>query len=405
MLKYQPQALPLPAAQLLKRTFMDKAYKKQLGLVAFGVILFVALSNLKYVAVFLKCCLNLLTPVLYGLLIAFVLSVPVRALARRLRRLMPNSSDRKIDIISLVLTLICVLTVIVLLCVIAVPQLAASVKSIAALGHEKWPYWLELLQGYGIDTEGLTNMVTSSDWRSLLKNILNGFDIVIGSVASVAGSTISAVANAAVSLVIALYVLIGWRELGSQCRRALYAYCRKNIADRICYIARLAHGTYARFLSGQCVEVVILGILIFVSLSVAGIPYAGLTAVLTAAFAFVPYIGAFLSCLLGILFTLLAAPDKALLCLIVYQAAQFVENQFIYPHVVGNSVGLSPFWTLLAVLIGGKLFGILGMIFFIPIMALISQLLQESISKRLSGYSENDRETGREITENQHIID
>ena len=123
--------------------------------------------------------------------------------------------------------------------------------------------------------------------------------------------------------------------------------------------------------------------LIFLSFSVAGIPYAGLTAVLTAAFAFVPYIGAFLSCAFGILFTLLAAPNKALLCLIVYQATQFVENQFIYPHVVGNSVGLSPFWTLLAVLLGGKLFGVLGMIFFIPLMALVSQLLHESIERRL----------------------
>lgn len=103
----------------------------------------------------------------------------------------------------------------------------------------------------------------------------------------------------------------------------------------------------------------------------------------TAAFAFVPYIGGFLSCAFGILFTLLAAPNKALLCLIVYQATQFVENQFIYPHVVGNSVGLSPFWTLLAVLLGGKLFGVLGMIFFIPLMALVSQLLHESIERRL----------------------
>lgn len=94
-------------------------------------------------------------------------------------------------------------------------------------------------------------------------------------------------------------------------------------------------------------------------------------------------IGAFLSCAFGILFTLLAAPNKALLCLIVYQATQFVENQFIYPHVVGNSVGLSPFWTLLAVLLGGKLFGVLGMIFFIPLMALVSQLLHESIERRL----------------------
>ena len=207
---------------------------------------------------------------------------------------------------------------------------------------------------------------------------------IIGSVVSVAGSTISTVVNAAVSLVIMFYVLVGKQELGKQTRRALYAYCKESVADKVCHIAKLSHDTYAKFLSGQCVEVLILGTLIFLSFSIFRIPYAGLTAVLTAAFAFVPYIGAFLSCAIGMLLTLLAEPNKVILCLIVYQAAQFVENQFIYPHVVGSSVGLSPFWTLLAVLLGGKMFGVLGIIFFIPLMAVISQLLHENIEHRLA---------------------
>ena len=276
-----------------------------------------------------------------------------------------------------------ILLSIALLCVIAIPQLTASVKSIAALVQEKWPDWVGLLQRYGIDTEKLSAHFAALDWKSILQSISSEMNTVISSVANVAGSTVSAIADVAISLVITFYVLIGWRELSSQSKRALYAYCKESVADRICHISKLAHDTYAKFLSGQCVEVMILGTLIFLSFSVAGIPYAGLTAVLTAAFAFVPYIGGFLSCAFGILFTLLAAPNKALLCLIVYQATQFVENQFIYPHVVGNSVGLSPFWTLLAVLLGGKLFGVLGMIFFIPLMALVSQLLHESIERRL----------------------
>ena len=155
-------------------------------------------------------------------------------------------------------------------------------------------------------------------------------------------------------------------------------YCGLDDIIPFCEWALIPYLFWFVFLIGTLVYT-----LIFLSFSVAGIPYAGLTAVLTAAFAFVPYIGGFLSCAFGILFTLLAAPNKALLCLIVYQATQFVENQFIYPHVVGNSVGLSPFWTLLAVLLGGKLFGVLGMIFFIPLMALVSQLLHESIERRL----------------------
>lgn len=346
---------------------MDKSYKKPLLLITFGVILFAAFNNLNYVANFLKSCIGLLAPILSGLLLAFVLSVPVRGLAKRLRRKLTKATDRQIDMISLLLTLICVIAIIALLCVIAIPQLTASVKSIAALVQEKWPDWVGLLQRYGIDTEKLSAHFAALDWKSILQSISSEMNTVISSVANVAGSTVSAIADVAISLVITFYVLIGWRELSSQSKRALYAYCKESVADRICHISKLAHDTYAKFLSGQCVEVMILGTLIFLSFSVAGIPY----------------IGGFLSCAFGILFTLLAAPNKALLCLIVYQATQFVENQFIYPHVVGNSVGLSPFWTLLAVLLGGKLFGVLGMIFFIPLMALVSQLLHESIERRL----------------------
>ena len=319
---------------------MDKSYKKPLLLITFGVILFAAFNNLNYVANFLKSCIGLLAPILSGLLLAFVLSVPVRGLAKRLRRKLTKATDRQIDMISLLLTLICVIAIIALLCVIAIPQLTASVKSIAALVQEKWPEWVGLLQRYGIDTEKLSAHFAALDWKSILQSISSEMNTVISSVANVAGSTVSAIADVAISLVITFYVLIGWRELSSQSKRALYAYCKESVADRICHISKLA-------------------------------------------FAFVPYIGGFLSCAFGILFTLLAAPNKALLCLIVYQATQFVENQFIYPHVVGNSVGLSPFWTLLAVLLGGKLFGVLGMIFFIPLMALVSQLLHESIERRL----------------------
>ena len=103
-----------------------------------------------------------------------------------------------------------------------------------------------------------------------------------------------------------------------------------------------------------------------------------------AAFAFVPYIGALASCAIGVLLTLLAQPEKALLCLIVYQAVQFTENQFIYPHVVGSSVGLAPLWTLLAALLGGKLFGLVGIVFFIPLTAVVLQLVHEHTAQQLS---------------------
>ena len=349
---------------------MDKKFKQQLGLIAFGVALFTALNNLNYISDFLHVCAELLTPVFAGLLMAFILSVPMRGIGKRLSRLMPKASERTINVLSLIITLLLLVAIIVLLCVIAIPQLIASVKSIISLIKEKWPDWAAVLRNYGFDTAEISAYLNKLDWKTIAEKAMNGAGVVIGSVVSVAGSTISTVVNAAVSLVIMFYVLVGKQELGKQTRRALYAYCKESVADKVCHIAKLSHDTYAKFLSGQCVEGLI--------------PYAGLTAVLTAAFAFVPYIGAFLSCAIGMLLTLLAEPNKVILCLIVYQAAQFVENQFIYPHVVGSSVGLSPFWTLLAVLLGGKMFGVLGIIFFIPLMAVISQLLHENIEHRLA---------------------
>jgi len=182
----------------------------------------------------------------------------------------------------------------------------------------------------------------------------------------------------------ACVAVLGRRALGRQCRGFLCAYFKKPTAERICHVAKLTHDTYTKFFSGQCIEVLILGTMIFLAFSVFRIPYAALIAVLTAAFAFVPYIGAFASCLIGVLLTLMAVPEKAILCFIVYQMVQFIENQFIYPHVVGGSVGLSPLWTLLAALLGGKLFGIIGIVFFIPLAAVIAQLLHGDIEHRLA---------------------
>ena len=141
---------------------------------------------------------------------------------------------------------------------------------------------------------------------------------------------------------------------------------------------------YTKFLSGQFVEALILGTLMFIAFLIFRLPYAGLVGMLTAVCSFIPYIGAFFSCGIVVLLTLIVNPIQAIVCFIVYQVVQFIENQFIYPQVVGSSVGLSPLWTLMAVIIGGKLFGLLGMIFFIPLVAVFYTLFRESVYKRIN---------------------
>ena len=104
---------------------------------------------------------------------------------------------------------------------------------------------------------------------------------------------------------------------------------------------------------------------------------------LTAICAIIPYVGALISCVVSVFLVLLVDPVLAVRCLIVYLAVQFVENQFIYPRVVGKSVGLSPLYTLVAAMIGGKLFGIIGIIFFIPLTAVVIELVKEDACRRL----------------------
>ena len=337
--------------------------------------------NLNDVAGFFRTFTGIFSPVFSGLLLAFILSVPKLGIARRLTGVFPRLKEKTVDALSL---MACVAVLVCLLCVLAIPQLTASVKSIAVLVRANWPNWAILLNSYGIDTTELTKLAASFNWKMAVEKLFTGAGVVIGSVVDLAGSTVTVTVNAVFALVIMFYVLLGRRELGRQCRGFLCAYFKKPTAERICHVAKLTHDTYTKFFSGQCIEVLILGTMIFLAFSAFRVPYAALTAVLTAAFAFVPYIGAFASCLIGVLLTLMAVPEKAILCFIVYQMVQFIENQFIYPHVVGSSVGLSPLWTLLAALLGGKLFGIIGIVFFIPLAAVIAQLLHGDIEHRLA---------------------
>jgi predicted PurR-regulated permease PerM len=144
--------------------------------------------------------------------------------------------------------------------------------------------------------------------------------------------------------------------------------------------AYLIRDTFARFLSGQCLEACILAFLILILFVIFGLPHAALIALLAAVLSFIPYIGSFIACFIGTFLTLISDPNKALVCLIVYLAAQLIEQHFIYPHVVGNSVGLSPFYTIVAVIVGGNLFGIIGMIFFIPLFSVIYTIVSEYVN-------------------------
>lgn len=367
---------------------MENKEKKIIFGIALVIVLFVALTHFELVVSFFSYVTNMILPIIIGLILAFVLNVPATGFENILNRIFAKKkhkiSQKAINIIALILTLLCVALVITLLCTLVIPELVRTVKSIATLIEENWSVWMTELEKYNIDTTRIKEWVASFDFESLFKRLTDNVGTVIGSVADITTSTVSVISSAVIGIIIAIYVLASRKTLGRQSKKVLYAYVKTKTADKICYICSLIKTAYTKFFTGQCVEAVILGVLIFIAFSIFRLPYAGLVGVVTAICAMIPYIGAFISCALGVILALLTSPEKAIMCLIVYLAVQFVETQFIYPHVVGGSVGLSPLWTLIAVLLGGKLFGMMGMIFFIPLTSVIYYLLKEDIDLRLN---------------------
>lgn len=376
----------------------DQKTRRALFLIAFGVCLYAAMMHLDVVLGALSAAIDIFFPVLLGLGFAFVLNVPVSGMERLLHRavgLLPEGrrpGEGAITMASIVLVLIAIAGVAVLGVTMLVPELIASARTVAPLLAERLPEIEESLAANGVDVEKLAQFFQGAGASSATaaagsgaQGLLNlGLGSIASSVFAAARSTISVLSSSVFAFVIAVYVLASKCTLGRQVNRVMDAHLAPGHAARIRHVASLATDTYSKFLSGQCLEACILGTLIFLAFSLFRLPYAGLIGFLTALFAFVPYVGAFASCAIGAFLTLLASPEHALLCVIVYLAVQFIENQFIYPHVVGSSVGLSALWTLIAALVGGKLFGIVGIVFFIPIVAVLYELFRQWTNARLA---------------------
>lgn len=365
---------------------MDKKTKNYMLLIAFAVLIYAAAMHLGIVLGFLGKLVSLVLPLIIGLVLAFVLSVPMNGFEKLLGKLFKGTKsaakDKLITVLSFLLTIAAVLLLAVLVVTMLIPELVSSTKGVVALIQQELPKWLTLLNSYNIDTQHINDWLNSINLENLLSTLTGSAGFVLDSVLNISTTIVSVVVNAGLGLVIMVYVLLTRKTLKHQCLRVLYAYLSRSHADNIVHVASLIYQTFSKFFSGQCLESCILGSLIFIAFSIARLPYAGLIAVLTGICAFIPYVGSFISCSVGTLLILLSNPAQALLCLVVYLAVQFIENQFIYPNVVGNSVGLPPLFTLLAVMLGGKLFGILGMIFFIPLMAVFYALVREDIQRR-----------------------
>lgn len=366
--------------------------KKLLLLVTFAILLFTGIQHLNIVLTVLGFAGSVVSPLLIGCAVAFVLNVPMRFFetklfsnSRKRRKVSPGMARG----ISLLLTVILVAVVIPLLLFIIVPQLAASVSGLGTTivaAFTRFVNWSEeQFSAYPEITSWLENLTV--DWESLLASIVDflrsGFSNVISSTISATKSIVSAVSTGFVAVVFAVYVLLQKEKLGLQCRKTLYAVLPKPAADQMIRVCRLSHRVFSSFITSQCVEAVILGMMFFVSMTLLRMPYALLVGCLIAVTALIPIVGAFIGCAVGAFLLLMISPMQALVFVILFLVLQQVEGNLIYPHVVGSSIGLPSIWVLAAVSLGGSLMGVVGMLLFIPLTSVLYTLFREFVYKRL----------------------
>ena len=226
------------------------------------------------------------------------------------------------------------------------------------------------------------------DWLNMLNDVMGVFTVgagnVINTTLDIVSVFMSATYNILIAFVFCIYILLQKEYLFRIIRKILKAFASKKVYTELIRIAKLTNNTFSSYVSGQCLDAFILGVIFFVVLMIAGMPYPLLISVLVGFTALIPIIGAFIGCIISMFLIFMVNPTLSIIFLIIFLIIQQIDSNLIYPRVVGGSVGLSPIWVLVAVIIGGNLFGILGMILFIPLLSVIYRLFSEYVEFRIS---------------------
>lgn len=369
--------------------------KKTIRNIVIGALLCIVVNWLlnepdHVLGIFLKLW-GILLPFAAGAGLAFVLNVPMRAIESKFGFIKFKGLRR---VVALLLTFICVILVLAVVLWILIPELLETIESlitqlpIFANGvadhvhkflEENPEIWDWLVENTNFE---------NFNWSSLVEKLMDWLGNSVTNLLTTALHTVfglsTGIFNAVVALVFSIYCLCRKETLARQLRRLLYAFAPEKIGDSTVRVMRLTNATFSNFISGQCIEAVILGTLFFITMWIFGMPYKLLISVIISVTALVPIVGAFVGCVIGAFFILIGGDlPQAFWFVIMFLALQQFENNVIYPKVVGKSVGLPGMWVLLAVSLGGELMGVAGMLIMIPAFSVIYALLREVSAARV----------------------
>ena len=366
--------------------------KKIRELIVFTALLVVALWKFDVVLGVLKTIWDIIFPFVLGGAIAFLTNVPMSFLEKKIfeNAKKKNKIVRKLKRpISLILTIVLVVGVIALVMFGVIPQLTRTMGTLVTSINDFIPQMQSWIGEFFHNNQEIMNLVDQIEFdpdqaiKWGISLLGNGAGNMMNTTMSAVGSIVSGVATFFIAFSFACYILFQKEKLHIQIRKVFFAFLPRQKADAFLKVCSLTYRTFANFLAGQCLEAVILGSMFVVTLSILRMPYALLIGVLIAFTALIPIFGAFIGCAVGSFLIFMVNPQQAILFVIVFLVLQQIEGNLIYPHVVGESVGLPSIWVLAAVTIGGNLMGIVGMLVFIPLLSVLYTIFREFVYLRL----------------------
>ena len=361
-------------------------------IITFAVALYTAAQNLGALYGAVRTVWDVFNVVITGLALAFVLNVPLKLFENRLFYGM--SEDRRALVrrlrrpLSIICALLITLGVVVILFAVLLPRLidTAAVVAESLPGYiEPFVAWVEgLLARFNFESGDLFNL--SIDWSAAVEQFFSGLTDrmgdIIGTATNVGTSVVGALVDGLFSLVIAVYVLAEKEQICAFARRVITNFLPERASGGLVTIANMASETFTNFIAGQLMDSLILGVLCYIGMKIFRFPHAEVISVVIGVTSLVPLVGSFIGEIIGAFLILITSPLKALLFMVFILCLQQVEGSFIYPKVVGKSVGLPGVAVFSAVLVGGNIAGVTGALLGAPICAMLYAILQQALAAR-----------------------
>lgn len=354
-------------------------------LIVFTAIIFLCIWKYKVVFQSIHWILDVITPFLIGGAIAFIIGIPASYIEKKLLKKKRKWIEKSARFISILIVIIGVVTVCNIFLILLLPELGSAILHLEDSVQIFLTGMEEKSKAIFGGNEQIVQYIDKMEinWIRMTKIEIelfaNSTGQIIGSTAEVIHRIVQGVTTFFIAFVFGCYILWQRERLSIQGKKVLYALIPEGKADAVIEVLELSGHTFAGFLTGQCMEALILGCMFGITLLVFQMPYALLISAVIAVTALVPVFGAFAGCAIGMVLIFIESPSKVILFLTIFLVLQQIEGNLIYPKVVGNSVGLPSIWVLVAVTTGGRLMGIIGMLIFIPIASVSYALFREVI--------------------------